>query len=65
MSTGWSRGLWYNIITVSVINLISVVDGSRGLLECVQLVNTMSELFKLLTSLYLLVSANIAEILSM
>ena len=38
MSTGWSGGLWYNIIIGGVINLISVVDGSQVLLECVHLV---------------------------
>ena len=37
MSTGWSVGLWSNIIIDGVINLISVVDGSPVLLQCVQL----------------------------
>jgi hypothetical protein len=37
MSTGWSGGLWSNIIIDGVINLISVVDGSQVLLQCVQL----------------------------
>jgi hypothetical protein len=37
MSTGWYGGLWSNIIIDAVINLISVVNGSQVLLQCVQL----------------------------